>query len=298
MHRRRFIKNTSLAAFAVGVFGNVTWSKDRFVGNSPTTTDILGPYYRPGAPRRININPSDYKGPLFHLEGTIYETDGKTPLKGEQVEIWQCNKNKIYDNTSDEYRYRGSQVTVADGKYHFITTHPVPYPTQSNPSINRPAHFHLRISGEGHQDLVTQVYFKDDPNIANDPSANSPDSIHRILEIRSNAKGEEVVKFDIVMSKEIKLVDFAYSKLAGIYKMSDESMMEFYKGGEALFWKWNGQIMEELIYRGENKFSGGIDNTIARFMLQLNGDVKVEFYHLNPASKKEYRLEGIRTFKY
>ena len=54
--------------------------------------------------------------------------DGKTPLKNCKIEIWQCDANKIYDNTSDEYKYRGTQYTDKDGKYNFITTHPVPYP--------------------------------------------------------------------------------------------------------------------------------------------------------------------------
>ncbi len=60
------------------------------------------------------------------------------------VEIWHCNENGVYDNTSDDYVYRAAAKTGADGKYHFRTIMPVPY----NAGLNniRPAHFHMRIS--------------------------------------------------------------------------------------------------------------------------------------------------------
>jgi catechol 1,2-dioxygenase len=298
MKRRQFIKESSLVAVGIGVFGNVSWSKDRFIGDTQTTTDILGPFYRPGAPLRTNINPTDYSGEPFYLSGTIFKKDGKTPFKGCLIEIWQCDENKIYDNTSDDYRYRGSQKTGVNGTYHFITTHPVPYPTLADPSINRPAHFHLRISGEAHQDLITQIYFKNDPYIAIDLAANSPQAINRILTVQKNSNNEEGVNFDIVMAKEYKLEDNVYAKLTGIYKMTDQSLMEFYRGGDSLFWKWNGQILEGLSYRGNNEFVGGVNNTIAKFDLQGNGDIKVGFYYYHLVTKKEYKLDGIKILKY
>ena len=48
MHRKDFLKQTSLVAIGVGAFGNLKWKGDHFAGDTPTTTDILGPFYRPG----------------------------------------------------------------------------------------------------------------------------------------------------------------------------------------------------------------------------------------------------------
>ena len=55
MQRRKFIKDSGMVAIGVGVFGTINWNKDRFTGNTTTTTDILGPFYRPGAPFRKNL---------------------------------------------------------------------------------------------------------------------------------------------------------------------------------------------------------------------------------------------------
>ncbi|MDQ3291915.1 MAG: catechol 1,2-dioxygenase, partial [Bacteroidota bacterium] len=147
----------------------------------PPTTDILGPFYRPHAPLRTNINPTDYSGKLFHLSGTVFKEDGITPFPNSVVEVWQCDSNKVYDNSSDDYRYRGTQKTDAKGRYHFITCHPVPYPDDDKGEHYRPAHIHMRISGDGQQDLVTQVYFKDDPYLQKDQYSASPKALNRIL---------------------------------------------------------------------------------------------------------------------
>jgi len=78
MERRAFVKNTSLAAAAIAVFGSIKWANGKPIGDSPTTTDILGPYYRPGAPIRSNINPEGFTGVPLHMSGTIFKDDGKT----------------------------------------------------------------------------------------------------------------------------------------------------------------------------------------------------------------------------
>jgi hypothetical protein len=77
----------------------------------------------------------------------------RTPFSGSLVEIWQCDEHKVYDNTTDEFRYRGSQRVGKNGKYQFTTIHPIPYPIDAAGTLYRPAHIHMRISGEGQQDL-------------------------------------------------------------------------------------------------------------------------------------------------
>lgn len=66
MHRRAFIKDTSKLAVAISVFGRIKWDNGQFIGDTPTTTDILGPYYRAGAPFTHNINPPGFSGELLY----------------------------------------------------------------------------------------------------------------------------------------------------------------------------------------------------------------------------------------
>jgi protocatechuate 3,4-dioxygenase beta subunit len=103
MQRRKFVRDAGIFAISIGVFGNVQSTGRRFTGDTPTTTDILGPFYRPGAPIRININPPGFSGEKLHLSGSVFKEDLKTPFKNCLIEIWQCNKDKVYDNTSDNY---------------------------------------------------------------------------------------------------------------------------------------------------------------------------------------------------
>ncbi|MGN6492904.1 MAG: hypothetical protein ACTHLE_12970, partial [Agriterribacter sp.] len=79
MQRRKFVKNSGILAIGFGIFGNIRWDGNRFIGDTPTTTDILGPFYRPGAPLRVNINPPDFSGEILQLSGTVFKEDNKTP---------------------------------------------------------------------------------------------------------------------------------------------------------------------------------------------------------------------------
>jgi catechol 1,2-dioxygenase len=299
MHRRTFIKNTGKTAIAISVFGGIQWNDTHFVGDTPTTTDILGPFYRPGAPFRSNINPPDFSGELLHFSGTILKKDGKTPFQNCLVEIWQCDSSQHYDNTSDEYRYRGAQKTNASGKYAFITTQPVPYPIEEGSSIYRPAHIHMRVTGDTEQDLITQIYFKGDTLIEEDQAASAPTATNRILNIGKNNRNEKELRFDIVLAKELKPADEVFKKLTGVYKMNDKSLIEFYRDGDLMFMKWNGQIREALSYKGQNEFSGGVNNaTKAKFEIMANQDVKVSLHFYALVLKKGLNLEGLKAFKY
>jgi len=87
MKRRSFIRDSSLIAFSIGVFGKIKWDGKAFVGEDPTTTDILGPFYRPGAPFRADLVQTGTKGEILHFSGTILGKDGKAAVKNALVEI-------------------------------------------------------------------------------------------------------------------------------------------------------------------------------------------------------------------
>src|SRR5687768_13324867 len=115
MNRKNFILDSTLTAFGIATFGTINWNGKNFVGDNETTSDILGPFYRPGSPMRSNLIPAGSTGDVMQLGGTIFQKDGKTPLSGVLVESWQCDELEHYDNTSDEYLFRGAVKTGRDG---------------------------------------------------------------------------------------------------------------------------------------------------------------------------------------
>ena len=272
MKRRTFVKNSTLLAFSMSAFGSISWNGRNFEGNSATTTDILGPFYRPGTPLRNNIIPAGSTGNVLHLSGTIYQKDGKKPLSDALIEIWQCDENQLYDNTSDDYRFRGATKTGQDGKYNFTTIVPVAY--KASDTQWRPAHIHLRVSSSNHQDLISQIYFKGDPHLSEDSSSSSPLSAHRILEIQKNQQGEDTVSFDIVMRETFPLDPSMYNKITGLYQL-ERGNVEFIQDGDLLFVKFNGQLQEGLAYKGNNTFEGGLGYIKTKFELLPDGGSKV-----------------------
>lgn len=294
MLRRSFICRAGSAVIGLGVFGNVAWAQDRFIGDSPTATDILGPFYRPNAPIRTNLNPPGFKDRRLHLSGMII--DGKKrPVKNCLIEVWQCESDGFYDNVSDEYRYRASQITDKSGMYRFVTVKPVPEPTNEKLEVFRPPHIHFRISAKGQQDLITQIYFQDDDLLEEDPSTRSGLAVNRVLKLRDRGDQSDEIKFNIVLRNEYVPADAVYQKVSGVYRMNDESLMEFYRNGDLLFYKTNSQIWGALAYIGSNTFGGKDEHTEARFELLPYGEAKVWFRF---SRRTERNLQGSKILNY
>lgn len=293
MERRDFIRNASLTALSMSAFGNLIWDGVHFVGDTPTTTDILGPFYRPGAPIRTNLRLPNTKGTPIILKGNILKEDGKTPLKNALVEIWHCDENEVYDNATDDYKYRGGQTTNANGKYEFKTILPVPYKAdQADESSWRPAHIHMRISAPNQQDLITQIYFENGKYVESDPWASAPNAVNRILKITNMKSGESEVLFNVILGKEIPLDAKVYDKITGLYEV-DDFTVEFIKSDDALFMKRNGQLVANLNYVGNNTFEGGGTSfPKVNFELLKDGSVKANI------STKSKTFSGLKFLKY
>lgn len=295
MQRREFICNGSLVVVGLGAFGSIGWQGGRSVGDSPTATDILGPFYRPGAPFRRDLNPPGFRGRVLALSGRILQEDGRSPQPNCLIEVWQCQPDGFYDNLTDGFLYRGRQMTGNDGEYAFLTTIPVPEPVDEKLTVFRPAHIHLRISTPGQQDLITQVYFSGDPHLEADPSTRSGLAINRILTVEKVDDASDRIRFDISLRREYLPDDGAFHRIAGIYKMSDGSLMEFYRSGDLLFYKTNGQVWGALAYQGNNTFGGKGDDTEAQFTLEPHAKAKVAFRF---SRRRETRLNGDKILNY
>src|SRR5678809_1289233 len=80
MKRRSFISNTTLCAIAVSTSGFIRFDGNRYVGDCETTTDELGPFYRPNSPVRTNLAAKQDAGNSIELSGIIKHNDCKTCL--------------------------------------------------------------------------------------------------------------------------------------------------------------------------------------------------------------------------
>jgi len=202
MDRKKFLITASLAAFSISACGSVklTETEDKFSGDCTTTDDILGPFFRPNAPTRYDMTDPKLEGTRVELKGIVYKSDCTTPLKNTLVEIWHADKEGNYDNDSSEFRQRASWTTNERGEYAFKTILPGKY---LNGKLYRPAHIHFRITEPNSKELVSQIYFKGDPNITEDPWASQPKANLRILPIvLEDTKGNLAVNFDIYMKEK------------------------------------------------------------------------------------------------
>ena len=108
MNRRKFTNLASLSALAVSTTGFIQFNGKSYVGDCETTTDILGPFYRPDSPKRTNLVIEGMPGERVELSGIVRHKDCQTPYKNAKVELWHCSAEEVYDNDSDEYRNRGT----------------------------------------------------------------------------------------------------------------------------------------------------------------------------------------------
>lgn len=99
------------------------------------------------------------------------------PVAGVLVEFWQANAGGRYRHRNDNYVAPidpnfggcGRAITDAEGRYHFRTVKPGPYPYRNRVNDWRPAHIHFSVFGSGFaQRLITQMYFEGDPLIRHD----------------------------------------------------------------------------------------------------------------------------------
>jgi len=200
IHRREFFKQASLLVMAVSMPIVGCSSRDEIgpivTDDCQTTADILGPYYKAGSPFREVIIPEKNDTPPLIIHGKVF-TDCDHVLEDAVVEIWNADEDGNYD-TSEQYLFRGSFRTAGDGLYRFKTIVPGRY---LNGAQYRPSHLHFRITAPGHHELVSQVYFANDPFIDDDPWASDSKAESRILVLQKDQDNTDTVNFDIYLNR-------------------------------------------------------------------------------------------------
>ncbi|MBK8564005.1 MAG: catechol 1,2-dioxygenase [Saprospiraceae bacterium] len=256
MKRRTFLSQTILTAVAVSASGFIRFDGQRYVGECETTSDVLGPFYRPNSPVRESLRIKGEKGDPIELIGKILHDDCMTPYKKAKIELWHCDGDGNYDNETADFKYRGTAYSDNKGNYCFKTILPVPYGSGDD---YRPAHFHMMITAEGYQPLVTQLYFTGDPWIEKDKAASSPTAKKRILEVQSLKDGSKKVAYNVSMAKKLAVEPASMGLLVGNYTSEKDlnNKLELFRQDSQLWIK--GDKTNGMPYGVNLEFVG--DNT-------------------------------------
>lgn len=174
-----------------------------------TPSNVLGPYYREGAPFIDNggaVAPEGEPGEPLTVSGRVTDTAGH-PLAGAVVDVWQCSASGEYEHQAtdkEDYYLRRRLRTDADGRYEFHTVRPVPYEIPKSGPVGtllaeldwhafRPAHIHFKVSASDQATLVTQMYFADDEWLHDDRVNAAKDD----LAVKVTTNGTARAEFDI-----------------------------------------------------------------------------------------------------
>lgn len=157
-------------------------------GVAGTSSNVLGPFYREGAPLISNpgsiASPRSAGEPLV-ISGRITDAIDGSPIPAATVDVWQADGDAHYSNEDDAlepWNLRGRQPTSEDGRYEIATVRPRHYTIKHDGPVGRlltelgrhpwrPAHIHLMLSAAGHHSLVTQVYVAGGPYLDDDSIA-------------------------------------------------------------------------------------------------------------------------------
>src|SRR5262249_41641458 len=130
----------------------------KLLTDSPVTPpQILGPYFRTGAPFRGKVTPPLEPGRLLVVRGRVWGSDTRRPLPGALLDVWQANANGHYDMSHPDYPlekgiflYRIRLLTDETGYYEYETVFPGRY--EVGPQVYRPAHVHYWVRSNGYRE--------------------------------------------------------------------------------------------------------------------------------------------------
>jgi catechol 1,2-dioxygenase len=153
-------------------------------GQTETTANLLGPFWRMHSPRVENggtLVRSATPGPAIFVNCWVKDQQGK-PIAGAEVDVWHSSPEGFYeqqDPNQAEMNLRGKLTTDAEGHFWFRSVKPAGYPIPVEGPVGdlvragkrhnfRPAHLHFLIFKEGYKTLISQIYSNDDDKLDTD----------------------------------------------------------------------------------------------------------------------------------
>jgi catechol 1,2-dioxygenase len=173
-----------LCAGSLGLSALVCLINNGDGGQTETTANLMGPFWRQGSPATLNggsIVRSPSPGVPIFVDAWVRDRDGR-PVEGAEVDVWHSSVEGFYENqdpAQGDMNLRGRLCTDAKGHVWFRSVKPAGYPIPLSGPVGallraqgrhnlRPAHIHFMIHKAGFKTQFSQVYCSDDPNLETD----------------------------------------------------------------------------------------------------------------------------------
>ena len=175
------------------------WQSGVDQAGKPTPAEVLGPFFKKGAPNTPRLHKPGDPGFPLRVVGRVLNTRGEK-IPGAHVDVWHADHAGLYDIQG--YRYRAKVEIGEASDYTLETIMPGHYP-------DRPAqHIHYLITAPGHRTLITQAYFATDPFFEGDPDKHyakrgivSHRELVRPVRLFEQGTPHAEITFDIVLEK-------------------------------------------------------------------------------------------------
>ncbi len=182
-----------------------------------TTSQTAGPFLRIGFEWMVleEIAPPGVPGEPVTIEGRVSDGEGK-PVNDAAVEIWQANSRGKYASPADSqdkpldpgFKGYGRSLTDDAGAFRFRTIKPgrVPGPQGKDQA----PHLNVTIFMRGLlKQLVTRVYFPDEPANADDPILALVPGERRATLI-AKRRGDGVLEWNVALQGKNETVFFDF----------------------------------------------------------------------------------------
>jgi protocatechuate 3,4-dioxygenase alpha subunit len=182
-----------------------------------TTSQTIGPFLRIGLEWMVieDLAPPGVAGERVSIGGRVIDGDGK-PVNDAAVEIWQANSRGKYASPADPqdkpmergFRGYGRSLTDDAGAFRFRTIKPgrVAGPQGKDQA----PHLNVTIFMRGLlKQLVTRMYFPDEPANADDPILGLVPGERRATLIAGN-RADGVLEWNVVLQGRDETVFFDF----------------------------------------------------------------------------------------
>jgi len=194
---------------SVGNVGEITAAAraSRMAG-TPTEDDVIGPYYRAGAPFRAKISPPMASGNVLLIAGSIWSFRRRRPISNCVLDVWQADAEGHYDNedptqppSRSMFQSRARLLSGEHGGYELETILPGPY--QMDATTWRSPHLHFLVRAVGFKTLITQLFFEGSPYLDTDPFV-KPSLIIKLADQSGDVGNYKRGVFQIVLDDDIE----------------------------------------------------------------------------------------------
>ncbi|MCJ1246707.1 hypothetical protein MMC30_003916 [Trapelia coarctata] len=196
----------------------ITFKKAAQASDAPTTSAILGPFFRhdaPSLPHEASLVNSAHTGQVTYMHGRVLDLVTEKPIEGVVIGVWQANTNGLYEQQDEgqvDCNLRGRLKSDREGRYAFYCLRPTPYPISDDGPAGklsklldrhpmRPAHIHLIATHDNYKPVTTQIfdsaskYLDDDAVFAVKKSL-----VLDFVPLEGNPKAELELEYDIVLA--------------------------------------------------------------------------------------------------